>query len=95
MCHSKSKKFKGMCIGTNRTANCKTMCRQEAFMTGKCFLGSCVCQKKCGTPSGQPSNPPTKPNPPPPQGAKGADDAGSGTRKVERERFVDVTSKMN
>ncbi|GER39527.1 defensin [Striga asiatica] len=80
MCHSKSKKFKGMCLwlSTNHMENCKTMCRQEAFMTGKCLRGSCLCVKKCGTSSGQPSNPPPKLNRPPPQGAKGADEGGNG-----------------
>ncbi|KAL3824644.1 hypothetical protein ACJIZ3_020673 [Penstemon smallii] len=69
-CHSKSRHYHGRCFFRNHIRNCKFICKEERFMSGECYRGTCYCSKKCDTP-------PPLPPPPPPPGDDGGEGGGS------------------
>ncbi|GER46975.1 defensin-like protein [Striga asiatica] len=71
-CYARSKQYHGACYFRNHINNCRTMCKDEAFTTGKCVHGSCLCSVKCET-SGDPNV-----HPPPSNEKEGGDEDSEG-----------------
>ncbi|KAL7134509.1 hypothetical protein ABFS83_11G031000 [Erythranthe nasuta] len=54
ICYSTSKNFHGNCFLWSHIRNCKTICKHEKFVTGRCSLGTCLCLKNCNFGQAQP-----------------------------------------
>ncbi|KAL0427893.1 UNVERIFIED_CONTAM: hypothetical protein Slati_2964100 [Sesamum latifolium] len=68
-CYTKSKKYRGRCYFKHQISNCKTICKWEKFMYGRCSCGVGFCFRRCVDPL---------PPPPPCDGGEGGGNGGVG-----------------
>lgn len=68
-CYSRSKAYHGRCFFKNQITNCREMCKEESFTTGRCIRGTCYCSETCDSPGTHQSHSP-------PSGGDDDDDGG-------------------